>query len=365
MSLLTGRQRSILWSARILAGFRAYESKNPNNPLISDPYAELLAAMKAKHTSIDYSQFQDEDNERKERPIHLIRTKAIDGIIQSSIEQWATNHTHNSNDSNDNKTDSLGQLVLLGSGLDSRAYRLNCLSNIKVFEIDYPTMLQYKEEKLKQYKPLCFNQTVHYISSSLVSSHSSTHTNNKPQFPSYGSIDPQVSRREWRVKRAKFMQQQREENPISSEVKEAESSCDWADLLLLRGFDSSLPTLFVAEGVLMYLTAPQVSSILSRCSSLSQHASSQFIADFVNNACLASGLSWYRLFKSSADDNQEIIQVFAQHHWLSTHKQIKRIGPGQNEINYGRFKGPHMTWKNEKTGESDELYAFIVTASKS
>ena len=42
------------------------------------------------------------------------------------------------------------QLIILGAGFDSRAYRLNCLKNIRVFEIDHPDTQLRKIEKVKE-----------------------------------------------------------------------------------------------------------------------------------------------------------------------------------------------------------------------
>jgi methyltransferase (TIGR00027 family) len=40
-----------------------------------------------------------------------------------------------------------GQLVILGAGLDSRAWRLDCLKNAVVFEVDHPSSQAWKRER--------------------------------------------------------------------------------------------------------------------------------------------------------------------------------------------------------------------------
>lgn len=48
--------------------------------------------------------------------------------------------------------DGLEQLVILGAGFDSRAYRFEKLKGqVKVFEVDHPATQQAKLEKLKKY----------------------------------------------------------------------------------------------------------------------------------------------------------------------------------------------------------------------
>ncbi|NIM95089.1 MAG: SAM-dependent methyltransferase [Anaerolineales bacterium] len=41
-------------------------------------------------------------------------------------------------------------VVILGSGLDTRAYRIPQISTVRVYEIDLPQMISYKEGKLRQ-----------------------------------------------------------------------------------------------------------------------------------------------------------------------------------------------------------------------
>jgi len=44
----------------------------------------------------------------------------------------------------------IDSVVILGSGLDTRAYRIPKLSTIKVYEVDLPTNIAYKKDKLQQ-----------------------------------------------------------------------------------------------------------------------------------------------------------------------------------------------------------------------
>ena len=59
-----------------------------------------------------------------------LRTRAIDDALREAVGRGAT------------------QLVLLGAGLDSRAYRLDELSSARVFEVDYPSTHRYKAERI-------------------------------------------------------------------------------------------------------------------------------------------------------------------------------------------------------------------------
>jgi methyltransferase (TIGR00027 family) len=46
--------------------------------------------------------------------------------------------------------DGLGQIVILGAGLDSRAYRIPGIDQAHVYEIDQPAVIDYKRERLAQ-----------------------------------------------------------------------------------------------------------------------------------------------------------------------------------------------------------------------
>ena len=46
--------------------------------------------------------------------------------------------------------DGLEQLVLLGAGYDTRAYRITGLNHVTVFEVDHPNTQSFKIEKINQ-----------------------------------------------------------------------------------------------------------------------------------------------------------------------------------------------------------------------
>lgn len=63
----------------------------------------------------------------------VIRTKVIDDLLRGYLK------------------DGIDQLVILGAGFDSRAYRFNGLSgNVTVFEVDHPATQQVKVKKVKK-----------------------------------------------------------------------------------------------------------------------------------------------------------------------------------------------------------------------
>lgn len=118
---------------------RARESKE-RNPIIIDPYAEILAG--------DYG------NEAFERMISVMpaaqlatcaRTAYFDNFVLQSVNTW-----------------NIEQVVNLGCGMDTRAYRLIFPEHIRIFEIDLPKILFYKEFVLKRFKdtPTCARRVI-------------------------------------------------------------------------------------------------------------------------------------------------------------------------------------------------------------
>lgn len=104
------------------------------------------------------------------------------------------------------------QVVILASGLDSRAYRLDWPAGTTVFEIDQPKVLEYKDQTLKAHgaSPVA---TLHQL-------------------------------------------------PIDLRN-------DWPKALQDAGFDDSQPTAWLAEGLLMYLPAEAQDRLFENITALS------------------------------------------------------------------------------------------------
>ncbi len=103
-------------------------------------------------------------------------------------------------------------MVLLAAGLDTRAYRLEWPSGVRVFEIDLPEVLSFKEARL-----------------------------------SSAGASPRCER-----------------VVVPADLRE-----DWPGLLTSSGFDASTPTAWLAEGVLIYLDADEASRLLRAIGDLS------------------------------------------------------------------------------------------------
>lgn len=65
-----------------------------------------------------------------------LRTRAIDEAIERAVRDGAR------------------QLVTLGAGLDTRAWRMESLASVRVFEVDHPATQQFKTSRVDQTKSL-------------------------------------------------------------------------------------------------------------------------------------------------------------------------------------------------------------------
>lgn len=104
------------------------------------------------------------------------------------------------------------QVVLLAAGLDTRAFRLTWPESTQVFELDSPAVQRFKQRVLDQHAPA-----------------------------------PSCDRR-----------------PIETDLRQ-----DWPAALAERGFVATVPTAWLAEGLLVYLTAEEADRLLTSVTILS------------------------------------------------------------------------------------------------
>lgn len=236
----------VAFSARYVAAVRAIESElPPDTRLFSDPYAHLLAgasavsavkrAMKArsattaqaKHKSAaatsasaaappgasDDSDGVPEEYWCAQRPFLIIRTRFIDDFVHAAL-----------------LSASFTQVVILGSGMDTRAYRLPWQSGTQVFELDRPSVVAWKAAQL---------------------------------------TTAAVDRRGSGV------------TVHSAGVDLTDPA--WVTSLTALPFDPTRRTLWIVEGLLYYLSPAHVTALLDHITTLSA-AGSRLVADVVNEA---------------------------------------------------------------------------------
>ncbi|OBJ07486.1 hypothetical protein A5624_22295 [Mycobacterium sp. 1482292.6] len=201
-----GLKTSVGATATMVAAARAVASKSPN-PLINDPFAEdLVRAVGIKL----FTQIVDGLVSFSE--IGAGWLPAYFGLRSRAFDDFATQACFLG----------LRQAVILASGLDSRAYRLDWPSGISIYEVDQPEVIGWKRDILA--KLGCAPATHHRC--------------------------------------------------VGVDLRR-----DWAKALLQAGFDDSKPTAWIVEGLLVgYLPPRAHDEILDAITGLSAPGS-RIVAD--------------------------------------------------------------------------------------
>ena len=172
-----------------VARARAWESRRPDG-LFDDPYAKAFVA-----ASPPASAPARPGGSRARLAFHvIIRTRFYDDYLLGACEAGCR------------------QVVLLAAGLDTRAYRLPWPDGVRLYELDLPEVLSFKDEVLTGENAVarCSRTTL----------------------------------------------------PV--DLRE-----DWPDRLVEAGLDPSRPTAWLIEGLLVYLTADEAARLLTRVGDLS------------------------------------------------------------------------------------------------
>lgn len=191
-------------TAVMVAAARAVETDRPD-PLIRDPYAGLLVG--GAGTGIWETMMNDSMIAKVEG------TDPETAALFHNMRNYQAVRTHFFDTY---FADALGvgirQIVILASGLDSRAYRLHWPTGTTVYEIDQPEVLSYKAATLAAH-----------------------------------DVTPSADRREVRI-----------------DLRQ-----DWPAALCAEGFDPAAPTAWLAEGLLMYLPAEAQNRLFEQVTELS------------------------------------------------------------------------------------------------
>ncbi|MGZ3269328.1 MAG: SAM-dependent methyltransferase [Croceibacterium sp.] len=200
-------------TATMVATSRALASRGPA-PLLVDPYAEPLVRAVGHDFFIRMLDGQlpgdDDDSpfsEQQRREQMAVRTRFFDDFFI------------------DAGTAGLRQAVILASGLDTRAYRLVWPADTVVFEVDQPSVVDFKTAALEQLEAA-----------------------------------PSAERR-----------------AVGIDLRD-----DWPTALRGQAFDAETPTAWIAEGLLMYLPPDAQDRLLDNVTALSAPGSrfaSENIAD--------------------------------------------------------------------------------------
>ncbi|MFN3006712.1 class I SAM-dependent methyltransferase [Mycolicibacterium wolinskyi] len=198
-------------TATVVAAQRAIAARGPD-PLIHDPYAEPLVRAVGSDTSIRMLDASTDEEPgafglKQVAEAMAVRTRFFDKLFADAAAAGVR------------------QAVILASGLDTRAYRLEWPAGTVVYEIDQPAVIEFK-------------------------------TNTLAGLGAY----PTAERR-----------------TISIDLRD-----DWPKALLDSGFDRNQPTAWIAEGLLIYLPPQAQDRLFDNITQLSapgSHLATEYIPD--------------------------------------------------------------------------------------
>jgi methyltransferase (TIGR00027 family) len=258
MSNQTSSYHHLGVTARHTAAARAQESQSPDC-LFNDPWAERLAGREGK----EWIEHQSLDSGIS----IIVRARFFDDFFKRVME-----------------VSPIRQVVLLAAGLDTRAYRLPWPDHTRLFELDQPHVLEYKEQVLTEAgaQPLC----------------------------------------------------ERKALPVDL------TSTFWSETLLQAGFQPESPSVWLLEGLLLYLPQATITRLLNEITSLAT-SDSWLGFDIVNHAMLTS--PWTRQWveslakagtpwMSAMDDPEADLSALG---W-----QAQLSQPGEADAHYGRWPYP-------------------------
>ncbi len=190
------KEDEISFTARLMAYYRAQELKR-KKPIIIDLFSERLAG--------NLSSFMDSHVRYSEMDYPIVRSYFIE---KNLLTPWCISRTKS-------------QIILLGAGLDTRAYRFKPfkINSHTIFEVDFPNIIKYKEDILHDEKSFC----------------------NLIRLP----LDL--------------------------------SNSEWTSMLLKKGYSVDLPTFWILEGLVYYLGKDNASSLIAKTAEMSSKKSQIFV----------------------------------------------------------------------------------------
>lgn len=238
------------------------------NHVIRDPVAHILAGENFLRSLREKMRKDELNNAREVSGVILaVRTLWFDSKLEEAVKSFGEGGA---------------QVVLLGAGMDARAYRLSCLKESNVFEVDFQELLQIKEALMEE---------------------------------AMGSSDHQM-----KVMTAKSV------TSVPADIRDG----DWLEKLQIHGFAPEKSTVWVMEGILYYLPHLNAMQVLQTIASNSLLAQTVLLADFMNESSASLSNSTYHFYCDWPD------QLLAALGFPS----IKLSQIGDPDANFGLLQDP-------------------------
>lgn len=146
-------------------------------------------------------------------------------------------------------------LANLNAGMDTRAYRLSCLKDSDVFEVDFPEVLQVKTTILKAAKESTYESSKHTMS------------------------------------KAKSLTR------VAADIREN----GWIEKLKIAGFLPQKSTVWILEGILYYLNQPHAMQLLGFLANNCVLTHTVLLADFMNKSSTTLSNSAFQFYSDWPD----------------------------------------------------------------
>lgn len=259
---------SVSFTAKVMAAARALESMR-SDALFYDP----LAAKLAGEDAIEKARPIVEKNIQENSPYLQVRTRFLDDFLLAHA-------------------DDIRQVVMLGAGLDTRAFRMNLSADTHLYEVDQQDVFAYKNPILEGDQPSCIRHV------------------------------------------------------IAGDISQPE----WSESLLQKGFQPDQPSLWIAEGLLYYLTEAAVRALMVIIQSLTPEGSC-FAGDMMNDVVCNGEDEWAKYWHWGCNDP---VSFLGRYGW-----QAQAVQPGEGEALFGAY-----TFQLPPQEEIDKPHIFLFTAVK-
>lgn len=255
-------------TALLTAALRAAETRREDR-LYTDPYAARLVGEAGPELLAEVRAVTFPSDQRRELPstpdYNAIRTRFFDDLLQNAAQDTG-----------------MTQIVLAPAGMDSRAFRLDWPAHVRYFEVDRPSVLAFKADRLAGVAPRVAYRTV--------------------------AVDLTAD--------------------------------DWEDELVAAGYDPALPSTWLLEGLLYYIAEADAHRMLERVAAITAPGSG-IAADLVNGAALTlpnmRGLldvfaGWGCPWLFGTDEPETL---FDGHGF-----DVRAVQPGEAGADFGRWPDP-------------------------
>ncbi|MEV4159835.1 SAM-dependent methyltransferase [Nonomuraea dietziae] len=232
---VTGLPTGVSRTAVLIAQAREAETARPSG-LFKDPLARPLVEAAGRISGVS-------EAGRRAAEHFVLRTRYFDDRLGEAVRAG------------------LRQVVLLAAGLDTRAYRLDWPAGTRLFEVDLPDLIAFKDRVLAEHDA-----------------------------------------------RARC-----ERTAVAADLRD-----DWPASLVSAGFDPERPTAWLVEGVLMYLTPEDGAAVLKRLSELSAPGS-RLSVEHVNQAYADQPKMRPAMNKLAATQAAWLSSVEDPERWLAAH----------------------------------------------